>query len=109
MFLFFTIVSFLGAWFVENNATLVQIRFLKYETPPIKQGLIILGTLTLGMFIAGLFSCIELLALYIQNRRLKRKLATFLMQPTHPPANNVTPLVPRGERRQEPIVSNHST
>ncbi len=84
MFLLFTALSCVGAFFVEANAEIVSIRILTYETPALKQGMVILFALLFGMLVAGLFCSIELLALYVQNRRLKHKLAVLMAQTPTP-------------------------
>ena len=74
MFLFLIALSYGGALFVEANGTLIEIRFLHYQTPSLKAGLIVLLSAFAGTIITGLLCSVEILALYVQNRKLKSKL-----------------------------------
>lgn len=77
MFLVLIFFSFLGALFVERNPTPVAINFFRYTTPPTKLGLVVLCSMMLGMVIAGFLCSIEILALFIQNKNLRKKLNAF--------------------------------
>jgi uncharacterized integral membrane protein len=85
MFLVLIFLSYLGIMFVEANRTEVVIRFLNYESAPWALGFIVLTSTLIGMVIAGCLCSVELLFLYVQNRRLRRKLLTL-----KPPTPQVT-------------------
>lgn len=72
MFLILIVLSYFGLWFVESNRTEVVIHLGTHETPPTPLGFAILTSILIGMLVAGLFCSVEMLALYIQNRKLKR-------------------------------------
>ncbi len=82
-FLLLVVLSFVGAVFVVQNNDPVSVRFFAYEVPPTKLGLIVLTSILTGMVIAALFCSVELLSLYVQNRRLRRKISQ--LKPTPPP------------------------
>ena len=63
-------LTYLGVWFVNANPTEVVIKLGMHETPPTPQGFVVLTSILLGMVIAGVFCSIELLALYMQNKKL---------------------------------------
>lgn len=74
LFIGIIILSYFGMWFVELNGNLVVVNFHNYQTPPTKLGFVVLTAVLIGMVIAGLFCSIELLALFMQNRRLRARL-----------------------------------
>lgn len=74
MFLILIILSYFGLWFVESNRTEVIIHLGTHETPGTPLGFAILTSVLIGMLVAGLFCSVEMLAMYIQNRRLKRQI-----------------------------------
>jgi len=80
MFLILILFSYVGALFVERNPDPVSINFLRFVTPPAKLGLVVLSSMMLGMIAAGLLCSIELLALFVQNKNLRRKLNHFKNQ-----------------------------
>ena len=69
MFLVLILFSYVGALFVEKNPDPVSINFLRFTTPPAKLGLVVLSSMMLGMIAAGLLCSIELLALFVQNKK----------------------------------------
>lgn len=74
MFLILIILSYFGIGFIEANREQVVINFGNYQSHPTTLGFTVLTSVLAGMLIAGLLCSIELLALTIQNRRLKNKL-----------------------------------
>jgi len=84
MFLVLILFSYVGALFVERNPDPVSINFLRFVTPPAKLGLVVLSSLMLGMIAAGLLCSIELLALFVQNKNLRRKLNQMKAQMAGP-------------------------
>lgn len=94
MFLILIILSYFGLWFVESNRTEVIIHLGTQETPPTPLGFAILTSILIGMVIAGVFCSIEMLALYIQNRKLKRQIPKpdeSLDKTDKPVENELTP------------------
>ncbi len=77
MFLVLILFSYVGALFVEKNPDPVSINFLRFTTPPAKLGLVVLSSMMLGMIAAGLLCSIELLALFVQNKNLRRKINAY--------------------------------
>lgn len=74
LFLALIVMSYFGLWFVELNRTEVIIHLGKQDTPPTPLGFAILTSILIGMLVAGLFCSVEMLALYMQNRKLKRQI-----------------------------------
>ena len=73
MFIGLIILSYFGMWFVELNRDPVVLNLGSRQTPPTALGFVVLTAILIGMVVAGLFCSIELLALYMQNRRLKSR------------------------------------
>lgn len=74
MFLVLIVLSYFGIGFVEANREHVVINFGGYQSHPTALGFTVLTSVLAGMLIAGFLCSIELLALTIQNKRLKNKL-----------------------------------
>ena len=77
MFLVLIILSYVGMLFVEANRDEVAIHFGSYISPPMALGFVVLTSVLLGMVFAGLLCIVELGALYLQNKGLRRKLSAF--------------------------------
>jgi uncharacterized integral membrane protein len=88
MFLFLIILTYFGVLFVQANGTEVIIKLGTSETPPTPIGFVVLTSVLLGMFVCGIFCSIELLALHMQNRKLRR----YLPQKPTAPAQTTTPV-----------------
>ena len=88
LFLALTVLSFMGTLFIEANPTEVTLRALNYEAPTAKLGLVVLVSLLGGTLIAGFLCSIELLALQMQNRRLRKRIS--IMSASN--RSNVVPL-----------------
>lgn len=101
MFLVLIVLSFTGALFVDKNPDPVSINFFRYVTPPAKLGLVVLSSMMLGMLVAGVLCSVELLALFVQNKNLRRRLNH---QRPHSPATP-TPLSRATGFRSLDIVS----
>ncbi len=78
MFLILIVLSYFGIWFVEANRTEIVIHLGQREIPPTAIGFVVLTSILIGMVIAGFLCSIELLALYMQNRKLKRRVLSQL-------------------------------
>ncbi len=84
MFLALIVLSYVGMLFVESNRDSVIIQFADYRTPPTALGFVVLTSMLMGMMISGVLCMVELLALIVQNKRLKRKLNNAKTLPTVP-------------------------
>jgi uncharacterized integral membrane protein len=73
-FLVLIFFSYLGLMFVEANREEVVIHFANSQSVATPLGFVILTSVLIGMVFAGCLCSVEMLFLYIQNRRLKRKL-----------------------------------
>ncbi len=69
--------------FVEANRTEVVIAFGTYQSPATALGFVVLTSILVGMCISGFLCSIELVALFVQFKRLKRRI----------PDEPVTPLL----------------
>jgi uncharacterized integral membrane protein len=74
MFLILIILTYIGMLFVEANREEVSIQFGHYQSPPAALGFMVLTSMLVGMIVAGFLCSIELLALFMQNKNLKRRL-----------------------------------
>jgi uncharacterized integral membrane protein len=81
MFLGLIILSYIGIMFVEANRDEVSITFGNYQSSPTALGFVVLTSILIGMITAGLMCSIEMLALYVQNKNLKRRLTLHASQP----------------------------
>ena len=73
MFLILIVLSYFGMWFVDLNRNEVTLNIGTYVTSPTALGFVVLTAVLIGMLISGLFCSIEILALFMQNRRLRRR------------------------------------
>lgn len=103
MFLVLILLSFVGALFVERNPDPVAINFFRFITPPAKLGLVVLSSMMLGMIVAGLLCSVELLALFVQNKNLRRKLNALRPQTPAPRPN--PPFKALAEPQQDKVSS----
>lgn len=76
MFITLMALAYLGIIFVRHNPDEVSVRLGQMVTPPAQLGFVILSSILAGMVTAGLLCSVELLVLYVQNQRLKRKLTS---------------------------------
>jgi uncharacterized integral membrane protein len=74
MFAVLLLLSYLGVMFVRQNPEDVIVRFGEKATSPTALGFVILTSVLAGMIFAGALCSIELMVLYMQNQRMKRKL-----------------------------------
>jgi len=74
IFLFLIICTYAGTLFVKANGDEVIITLGNYESPPTAIGFVVLTSVLAGMIFCGFFCSIEMLALYLHNRKLKRRL-----------------------------------
>jgi len=76
-FLALIVLSYFGMLFVEANRTEVVISFWQYQSHPAALGLVVLTSVLIGMVISGCLCSVEMLALYVQNRKLRRHLGHY--------------------------------
>lgn len=67
-------LSYLGVLFVRLNPQEVVVRFGNSTTPSTALGFVILTSVLVGMIFSGLLCSAEMLMLYVQNQRMKRRL-----------------------------------
>lgn len=77
LFLVLMILVFIGMKFVDANREDVIINFGNYQSLPTSQGFVVLTSVLVGMVVCGTLCSVEILALYVQNRKLRRKLAAL--------------------------------
>jgi uncharacterized integral membrane protein len=92
MFLGLIVLSYIGIMFVEANRDEVSITFGSYQSAPTALGFVVLTSILIGMVVAGLLCSIEMLALYVQNKSLKRRLTS--QAPTPKPTRAAPSLEP---------------
>ncbi len=94
MFLLLIALTYTGMLFVQANGDEMVVKLGSYQTPPIAIGFIILSSVFVGMIICGVLCSVEMLGLYVQNRRLKKKLLGINLSnkvvSTSPPVQDVT-------------------
>ncbi len=73
MFAFLLVLTYLGVMFVQDNPADVAVRFGKSSTPSTALGFVILSSVLVGMILAGALCSIQLMVLYMQNQKLRRK------------------------------------
>ena len=74
LFLLLIASTYVGMLFVEANREEVTIQFGNWQSNPTAIGFVVLTSVLVGMMISGLLCSIELFALYVQIKRLKRKI-----------------------------------
>lgn len=77
MFVALLFFTYLGVVFVRYNSEEVVVRFWRSESPSTALGFVILTSILVGMVLAGILCSIELLFLYVQNQKLKRRLRSL--------------------------------
>ena len=75
MFIALIVLSFMGMLFVLANRDSVIINFGAKQTPPMALGLVVMTSMLLGMIVSGLLCSVEVLALFVQNKKLRKMLA----------------------------------
>lgn len=74
MFLVLMALTYAGMLFVQANSDEVIVRLGPSQSPPLAIGFVVLTSVFLGMVVCGTLCSIEMLALYVQNRKLKKKI-----------------------------------
>lgn len=74
VFILLIVLTYVGVLFVEANRQEVVISFGTVQSPPTALGFVVLTSALLGMCLSGVLCSIELFALFIQFKRLKRKM-----------------------------------
>ena len=83
-------LSYAGLLFVQANNDEIVVKFGSYQFPSMPVGLIVLSSIFIGMVICGVLCTIEILALYVQNRKLKKKIKSLGLE-----SKPAVPLVPQ--------------
>lgn len=82
MFAVLLLLSYVGVIFVRHNPEDVVVRFGNLETPSTALGFVILTSVLVGMIFAGALCSVELMVLYLQNQKMRRKLFPHTPKPT---------------------------
>ena len=77
LFLVLIALTYSGMLFVHSNADEITVKLGDFTFPPTAVGFVVLTIIFVGMAICGVLCSIEMLALYVQNRRLKKKLVSL--------------------------------
>jgi uncharacterized integral membrane protein len=75
VFIVLLLCTYVGILFVEANRTPVTVTFGRYQSSSTALGLVVLTAILAGMIIAGTLCSIELIALSMQNRKLRRRIS----------------------------------
>jgi len=100
-------LTYATTWFVELNKEQIVVQLgQQSSTEPTAIGFVVLTSIALGMLICGFLLGIEVFALMIQNRRLKRKVASLSVAPktprkADPQASDVAIITPKTSGRLE--------
>ena len=70
-------LSYVGVVFVQANSDEVVVRLGAFESRPMAVGFMVLTSVFVGMVLSGLLCSIEMLALYVQNRKLRKKIVSL--------------------------------
>jgi uncharacterized integral membrane protein len=74
-------MTYAGMLFVQANNDEVVVKMGAYVSPPMAVGFMVLTSIFIGMVICGFLCSVEMLALYVQNRKLKKKLGSLMVTP----------------------------
>ncbi|MSP19770.1 MAG: LapA family protein [Bdellovibrionales bacterium] len=74
MFLVLMALTYAGMLFVQANSEEVIVRLGLSQSPPLAIGFVVLTSIFIGMLVCGTLCSVEMLALYVQNRKLKKKI-----------------------------------
>lgn len=77
LFLVLIALTYSGMLFVHSNGDEITVKLGEYSFPPTAIGFVVLTSIFVGMVVCGVLCSIEMLALYVQNRRLKKKLVSL--------------------------------
>ena len=92
MFLLLIGLTYTGMLFVQANSEEVVVKMGNYQSPAIALGFVVMTSIFLGMIVCGVLCSVEMLGLYVQNRKLKKKIGGLSVanKPvTSAPANDV--------------------
>ncbi len=79
LFGFLIVLTYVGVSFVRQNPQDVVVKFGERATSPTALGFVILTSILGGMVFAGILCSLELMILYMENKKMRRKLF-----PRHP-------------------------
>jgi len=95
MFLLLIGLTYAGMLFVQGNSEEIVVKIWGYQSPPIAIGFVVMTSVFIGMVACGLLCSVEMLGLYIQNRKLKKKIGSLTVSQktvvTPPVSDVVTP------------------
>ena len=74
MFLLLIGLTYAGMLFVQANSDMVSVQLGGYVVGPMATGFMVLSSVFCGMVFCGALCSVEMLGLYVQNRKLKKKL-----------------------------------
>lgn len=79
MFLVLMGLTYAGMLFVQSNSEEIIVKMGSYQTPSAPIGLVVMSSIFLGMVVCGVLCSVEMLGLYVQNRKLKKKIGSLTM------------------------------
>lgn len=77
LFLLLIGLTYAGMLFVQANREEIIVKMGSYQTPSAPIGLVVMTSIFIGMVFCGVLCSIEMLGLYVQNRKLKKKLGSL--------------------------------
>lgn len=94
IFLVLIVLTYTGMLFVQANSDMVSVQLGGHTIGPMASGFMVLSSVFLGMVVCGLLCSVEMLGLYVQNRKLKKKLSQTVTSnkavAATPPAQDIT-------------------
>ena len=94
MFLVLIGLTYLGMLFVQANGEEIVVKLLGYQTPAAPTGLVVMTSVFIGMVLCGMLCSVEILALYVQNRKLKKKVGSLMVANKATVQQTVSDVVP---------------
>lgn len=77
MFLLLIGLTYAGMLFVQANRDEIIVKMGGYQTPSAPIGLVVMTSMFIGMVFCGMLCSVEMLGLYVQNRKLKKKVGSL--------------------------------
>lgn len=78
MFLILIGLTYAGMLFVQANSEMVSVQLGGYVVGPMASGFMVMSSVFCGMVFCGALCSVEMLGLYVQNRKLKKKLTALV-------------------------------
>jgi|LakMenEpi03Aug12_release.lakeMendotaPanAssembly.Ray.scaffolds.fasta_scaffold183307_3 hypothetical protein len=93
IFFLLMVLTYMGIQFVEANRDEVVVTVGNWQSSPTSLGFVVITSCFCGMVFSAAISLAELLRLYVQNHRLKRKIKSI--QSSQSPESSIpTDIVP---------------